>query len=266
MVETIAVTATEIAELVDLVADVTGAAPGPAVPFAAPLLLFSRLDAARRDALFAPRPGRVLVQEQLAIEANGRLVAGRPIETRFRFGEPASDAAPFRIEADLVDGTGATVAAIRTSIRPIEAVQLAAATGLPMPASPDTVDRATTRPLDPDPVERWLRLVGDVNPVHTDEDHARSLGLAGPVVPGALLAAAAEVLADASPDAVLVRLNMRFMAPVAVGTAVATRLRERPAEGAIGRRDMRLFFLVGDRAAAVADLGFTVTEARPISR
>jgi acyl dehydratase len=266
MAETIAVSAAEIAELVDLVADVTGIAPGPAAPFAAPLLLFSRLDTARRDALFAPRPGRVLVQEQLAIEASGRLVAGEPIEIRFRFGEPASDAAPFRIEADLVDAAGAAVAAIRTSIRPIEAAQLAAASGLPMPASPDTVDRATTRPLGPVPVGRWLRLVGDVNPIHTDADHARGLGLPGPVAPGALLAAAAEALAGAGPDATLVRLNMRFMAPIAVGAAVATRLRERPAEEASGRRDMRLFFLVGDRAAAVADLGFAVAEARPVSR
>ncbi len=266
MAETIAVTAAEIAELIDLVADVTGAAPGLAMPFAAPFLLFSRLDTARRDALFAPRPGRVLVQEQLAIEASGRLVADEPVEVRFRFGEPASDVAPFRIEADLVDGRGVTVAAIRTSIRPIEASQLAAATGLPMAASPDTVDRATTRPLGPEPVERWLRLVGDVNPIHTDADHARGLGLAGPVVPGALLAAAAEVLADAGPEAALVRLNMRFMAPIAIGAAVAARLRERPAEGASGRRDMRLFFLVGDRAAAVADLGFAVGEEPPVSR
>ena len=235
MAETIAVTAAEIAELSALVADVAGAAPGLAMPFAAPFLLFSRLDTARRDALFAPRPGRVLVQEQLAIEASGRLVADEPVEVRFRFGEPASDVAPFRIEADLVDGRGVTVAAIRTSIRPIEASQLAAATGLPMAASPDA-------------------------------DHARGLGLAGPVVPGALLAAAAEVLADAGPEAALVRLNMRFMAPIAIGAAVAARLRERPAEGASGRRDMRLFFLVGDRAAAVADLGFAVGEEPPVSR
>ncbi|WP_333822500.1 MaoC family dehydratase [Pinisolibacter sp.] len=265
MGETIAVTAAEIAELLGLVADVTGTAAGPAVPFAAPLLLFSRLDAGRRDALFAPRPGRVLVQEQLAIEASGRLVAGEPVEVCFRFGEPVSDVAPFRIEADLVDVAGATVAALRTSIRPIEATQLAAATGLPMAASPDTVGRATTRPLGADPVGRWLHLVGDVNPIHTDADHARALGLDGPVLPGALFAAAAEVLADAGPDATLVRLNMRFMAPIAVGATVATRLRERPAEGATGRRDMRLFFLVGDRAAAVADLGFAATAARPVS-
>jgi acyl dehydratase len=266
MADAIAVTAAEIAELVDLVADVTGTTGGPAAPFAAPLLLFARLDAARRDALFAPRPGRVLVQEQLAIEANGRLAADEPVEVRFRFGEPASDTAPFRIEADLVDAAGAGVAAIRTSIRPIEAAQLAAATGLPMPASPDTVDRGTTRPLGPDPVARWLRLVGDVNPIHTDAAHAAMLGLPGPVVPGALLTAAAEVLAAAGPSATLVRMNMRFMAPIAVGATVATRLRERPAEGGTGRRDMRLFFLVGDRAAAVADLGFTVAEDRPVSR
>ncbi len=257
MAETITPTPDEIAELRRLVGDITGIGDGPAVPFAAPLLFFSRLDDARRDALFAPRPGRILVQEQLAIEATGRLTAGEPVGVHFRFGEPAGDTAAFRIEADLVDRGGTTVAAIRTSIRPIEAAGLAAATGLPMAPTPDLVERATTRPLGSDPVDRWLHLVGDVNPIHSDTAHATALGLSGPVVPGALLTTAAEVLAGAGPDATLVRLNMRFMAPIAIGTAVATRVRERPAEGAAtGRRDLRLFFLVGDRATAVADLGF----------
>ena len=265
MAETIAVTAAEIADLAGLLADVTGLAHDRAVPFAAPLLLFSRLDAGRHAALFAPRPGRVLVQEQLALEATGRLVADAPVEVRFRFGEPASDTAPFRIEADLLDPAGAALAAIRTSIRPIEAASLAAASGLALPQTPDTIDGPTTRPLGPDPVGRWLRLVGDANPIHTDPAHAAALGLAGPVVPGALLAAAAETLADAGPDAALVRLNMRFMAPIAVGAAVATRRRGRPPEDGSDRRDLRLFFLVGDRATAVADLGFSVAADRPLN-
>ena len=252
------VSAAEIVALSRLLADVTGR-HAPAVPFAAPLLLFSRLDAARHATLFAPRPGRVLVQEQLAIEATGRLAVDAPIEVRFRFTEPTSDAAAFRIEADLVAAGGAGLATIRTSIRPIEATSLAAATGLPMPANPDTADGPTTRPIGPDLVARWLRLVGDDNPVHTDAAHAAALGLSGPVLPGALLAAAAEILAGATAALPFVRLNMRFMAPIAVGATVATRLRERTDAVTAGRRDLRLFFLVGDRAAAVADIGCAAT-------
>lgn len=259
MAATFALTPTEIADLARLVGDVAGGEAASAVPFAAPLLLFSRLDPTRRDALFAPRPGRVLVQEQLAIEAPRRLPVAAPIEVRFRFVEPATDAAAFRIEADLLDTAGDLLAVVRTSIRPIEASSLAAATGLPLPAAADMRAGATTPPLGADLVGRWLRLVGDENPIHSDSAHAVGLGLAGPVVPGALLTATAEALAAAGPSAGLVRLNMRFMAPIGVGTAVATRVRERDGE-AKDRRDLRLFFLVGDRAVAVADLGFAVSD------
>ncbi|MDK9695829.1 MAG: MaoC family dehydratase [Siculibacillus sp.] len=246
----------ELGDLARLVADVCGVPAGPTSPFAAPLLLFARLDDARRRALFAPRPGRVLVQEQLAIEASGRLAADKVVSVRFRFGEPANEIAAFRIEADLVGPDEAPLAAIHTSIRPVEAASLAAAIGLPFPPAADSPGRST-RPLDAEIVGRWLRLVGDENPIHTDAGHAASLGLAGPVVPGALLAAAAEDLAGA-PGMRLRRLNMRFMAPIPLGATVTTRTREKPDASAAGRRDLRLFFLCGDRAAAVADLGFTV--------
>jgi acyl dehydratase len=250
------VTASEIDGLVRLIADVIGSSGDPAVPFAAPLLLFSRLDIGRRDTLFATRPGRVLVQEHLAIEATSRLPAEAPVGVHARLVEPTTEAAPFRIEADLSEAGARPFASIRATIRSVEATSFTASIGIPAPRADEsaTTYRTVTRPFDADLVSRWVRLVGDHNPIHTDPAFAAALGLAGPVVPGALLAAVTERCADTTATAVLLRLNMRFMAPIRVGETIVVDSRERSSDPETGRRDLRLFFLVGQRIVAVADL------------
>lgn len=255
------VTAAEVEDLTRLIADVVGSPGGPAVPFAAPLLLFSRLDVGRREALFAARPGRVLVQEHLAIEATGRLRPETPVGVHARLVEPTTEDAPFRVEADLiaagpVEAGALPFASIRAAIRSIEATSLAASTGIPASRAdePAAARHVATRPLDADLVGRWVRLVGDHNPIHTDPAFAAALGLERPVVPGALLAAVAERYADTTAAADLRRLNMRFMAPIPVGETVVVDSRERSSDAETGRRDLRLFFLVNRRVVAVADL------------
>lgn len=262
------ITAREVGELAALIEEV---APregepvfaSPAVPFAAPLLLFSRLDRERREAIFADRPGRILVQEHLVIEATRRLAPEAPVAVRVGFFEPTSEETPLRIEADLLDPDGAVFASVRTALRSAEAASVAASLGMPLPRASDAfaIRRARTRALDADVVGRWLRLVGDPNPAHTDDGFAAGLGLAAPVVPGALLAAAAERLVGAVAGGVPRRLNMRFVAPIPVGEVVEVEIRERLAVEEPGRRDVRLLFLANDRVSALADLVYRGCDA-----
>lgn len=248
----------DLAALLDEVAPRRGepvfASPG--VPFAAPLLLFARLDRERREAIFADRPGRILVQEHLVIEATRRPAPDAPAAVRVRFFEPTSEETPLRIEADLCDPDGAVFASVRTALRSAEAASVAASLGMPLPRPSDAfaIRRTLTRALDAESVGRWLRLVGDPNPAHTDEGFAAGLGLTAPVVPGALLAAAAERLVGAVGGGVLHRLNMRFVAPIPIGAVVEVEIRERLASEEPGRRDVRLLFLAKDRVSALADL------------
>lgn len=248
-----AVTAAEVEALARLIEDATGR-PAPAeVPFASPLLLFSRLDAARRDALFGVGPGRTLVQEQLSIEGGRRIVPDAVTNVESRVHEPASPATPWRIEVGLFDAAGGTIAEVRTAMRAVASESLAAAQGPAAGRAAEGV-RRTTRPLSRDLVERWVRLVGDDNPIHVDAAHAAALGLSGPVVPGALLVALVEGVVEPALGGRLIRLNARFTAPVPVGAAIEVEIRERPATGEAARRDARLLFVAGERVAAVADL------------
>lgn len=261
-------TAREIRDLADLVEDVAPrdgepAFASPAVPFAAPLLLFARLDGERRQAIFADRPGRLLVQEHLLIEAARRLAPEVPATVRACFLGAASDEVPLRIEADLLGPDESVFASVRTALRSAEATSVAASLGMPLPRAGDAfaIRRTKTRALDAERVGRWLRLVGDPNRAHTDQDFAAAHGLATPVVPGALLAAAAERLVGLSDEASLRRLNMRFVAPVPVGEGVVVEIRERLAAEEPGRREVRLLFLAKDRVCALADLVYTVGDA-----
>lgn len=247
--------AAEIDELRSLIDAVAGA-PGAGVPLSAALLLFSRLDPDRRRALFAVPEGRVLVQEHLLVETHRRLRADEPLGTATRLFEPASEGAPCRLEVDLFDAAGEPVAELRTALRAVPSAGLAASHGLPLSRAAPTPDvvRHPTGPLDATLVGRWVRLVGDDNPVHVDADFARSLGLAGAVVPGALLAAAAEAFLGPVVDTGRMKLNIRFTGPMPIGRETVVEVREKTAADGGGRRQFRLFFAADERIAAVADV------------
>lgn len=262
------ITAREVGDLAALVEEVAhregkAVVASPVVPFAAPLLLFSRLDRERREAIFADRPGRILVQEHLVIEAVRRPAPEVPVAVRVRFFEPTSEETPLRIEADLVDAGETVFASVRTALRSVEAASVATSLGmsLPRPSDDFAVRRTRTRALDAELVGRWLRLIGDPNRAHTDEGFAAGLGLAAPVVPGAFLAAAAERLVGLGGDGALHRLNMRFVTPIPVGEVVEVEIRERLASVEPGRRDVRLLFLAKDRVSALADLVYRGCDA-----
>ena len=69
----------------------------------------------------------------------------------------------------------------------------------------------------------YAEASGDHNPIHQDEEVARSVGLPGVIAHGMYtMAIAARAVADWYPDAELVSLGCKFTAPVVV-----------PAEGAV---------------------------------
>lgn len=246
-------TAAEIAALRALI-EGASALPSPDVPFAAPLVLFSRLDAPTRAALFAPRPGRVLIQEMLSIDAERPLAPDREFRSDTRLTRPADGGGPIVVEARIATPEGEPIAAMKAGLGVVEATALARSTGLP-PGRADAAAslRRALPPISEASVARWLSLVGDDNPIHTDDALAAALGLAAPIVPGALVAALIEPVIVITGWAVR-RLSMRFVAPIPVGTEISVAMVERGL-APDGARVLRVFVALADgRIAAVGDV------------
>lgn len=75
--------------------------------------------------------------------------------------------------------------------------------------------------IDADRVRRYAETSGDDNPIHTDDQVARGVGLEGTIIQGMLLMALAdEALAAWRPQASCRRLTARFARPAMTGTTI----------------------------------------------
>jgi acyl dehydratase len=92
----------------------------------------------------------------------------------------------------------------------------------------------------------YAEASGDHNPIHQDEDVARSVGLPGVIAHGMYtMALAARAVADWFPDAELVSLGCKFTAPVVV-----------PAEGGV---DVEIVGEAKEPADGLTTIALTVT-------
>lgn len=257
--------AADLAELAEIAAAVAGAAPCAAVPFAAPLLLFARLGADERAAVFAPRPGRMLVQDSLSLEAVDRLMPGETLAVRRADPVAGRVDGPFLFDVALTRTGGAAIATVKAglSLLPSEAVVRAEGLAPPRARPGETVHRLEIVPIGQEVVDRWLRLVGDDNPVHGLAFRDVVPELAAPIVPGALLAAAAEAIVGRVAPGRPLRMTARFAATIAIGEAVSVEVVERAAPEGAASRPIRLQFArANGRIAALIDL--TIGCAAPI--
>jgi acyl dehydratase len=104
-------------------------------------------------------------------------------------------------------------------------------------------------------VRRYAAISGDDNPIHVDEDAARSIGLDGPIVQGMLLMGLVDVaLGEWLPAGACAKLSSRFALPVAVGADVVVSGRVVRADEAEGRPRATLRIFVKDGAGKAVAL------------
>jgi acyl dehydratase len=230
---------------------------GVQCPLIAALLLFSKLDFPERASLFAPRPGRVLVQEYLSIASFGPLAGDQPILVFSAFHPSPDENGIATIQARLSNTAQEPLVDLKAVLR-IAPVATFVEPGpvLPRAATGSGLLRLQTRAFEDAHVSRYLALVGDTNLVHSDRAFIASLGLPDAVVPGGLIAALAEPAVEQFFDgAEIASMKIRFTAPVFLGSKIDVCAQVRQV-GAEGRpRDVRLFFVnAGSHIAAIGDI------------
>jgi len=114
-------------------------------------------------------------------------------------------------------------------------------------------------------VEDFARISGDYNPLHMDEEYAKTTSFGGRIAHGAMTASYVSAILGnelPGPGAVFTTLELKFRAPVRIGDTVTARAEV--AEVNVRRRrvilDMRC--MVGDTIIAKGKAGVMV-DARP---
>ncbi len=231
---------------VDAMAALVGeiaARPLAAPPWLAPALLFADPDLQVRLDLPRPGPDEVLIHEHQSLE----IAAPLPLDT------PLTAAVTTKRDAGMADYrfTLSDAVTLGTVLRLFPLAALADAE--PAPFRPQMLkDTAVSGAfaITQAQTDRYLALSGDGNPIHSDPEAARALGLSAPVVPGVLLLSLVQPAVEAAfPGARLAMLKCRFMAPLEMGDPFRIALQKRN-EGRV-----RAFLLgAADRALALADV------------
>ena len=94
----------------------------------------------------------------------------------------------------------------------------------PAETSAIPVSRQQRRTLDRAAVAQYAAATTDDNPIHLDDDAARSVGLSGAVAHGMLGVAIALETARTAPDEAISLRAVRFVGPVPVGAEIAVDL------------------------------------------
>lgn len=203
-----ALEADELDALARLVAEVVPVGSQPRrVPFAAPLLLFARLDGSLRRHLFADHPGRVLVQEQLLIECRRMPKVGEAVRLSAEVSAGLDTASLIEISGRLTAPDDGTIVVVRAGLRhiPEGAIDNSVGFSIERLVKGEVMQSVRCGPISGGLIARYAELAGDDNPLHRTQ---------GAIVPGALLAALAEPLVTAVSGAHLRRMSIRFIAPI----------------------------------------------------
>lgn len=105
-------------------------------------------------------------------------------------------------------------------------------------------------------IRAYAAASGDDNPIHVDEDAARSIGLAGPVVQGMLMMAYADgALADWFPAVATAKLSCRFAQPLMAGDELVVGGRIVQASEEAGARRLMVRLMLKNGAGKMVALG-----------
>lgn len=183
----------------------------PDVDFALQMCLFA--DAAFAD-MPPPPPGRILVQEALALEVRDAI---RPGEQALVSGDRTSTPSMqlISLSARRVSAGTEPAALLTARLRLVEPATVAGQSARGS-RRPSTAPLSAT--VEVEHLEAYATLSGDANPIHIDLGFARSIGLRERVVHGALFTfLIAPALRAAGAKARLRKLQMRFLGPAFAG-------------------------------------------------
>ena len=108
----------------------------------------------------------------------------------------------------------------------------------------------TTRVVGAADIEAFAAVSGDVNPVHMDEDYAKTTPFGGRIAHGMLAAAyLSAVLGNdlPGPGAIYMSQSLRFRRPVKIGDPVTARVTVKALDAATGHATFETVCLVGGK-------------------
>ncbi len=240
-----------------LIADIAGDTLGPALPYLAPALLFSSPAAQARIGVLQPGDDEVLLHDYQAIRYDAPLPCNRALEIGLT-QNGTKTGGDYAISVSC-DGIGAL--RLDTALRVVLRRDLLGLkpTQFRAPESLATLGLRPGLSVTQAQVDLYLALSGDSNPIHSDAPMAEALGLAAPIVPGMLLVSTIQPAChSALPNAQLISLKARFMAPLCVGAPYQIALQDRGKSDA-GIRLRAYLMTDSAQALAVADLVFQAT-------
>ena len=109
----------------------------------------------------------------------------------------------------------------------------------------------TTPPITMAQVMAFAAASGDGNPVHLSEDAARAAGLAGPVLHGMIVAGRFATFLERMDGYEIAELQVRFVRPVPVGSALTIAARAIDVSGA--QHHIRLLATIGGVLVSIAE-------------
>ena len=109
----------------------------------------------------------------------------------------------------------------------------------------------TTPPITMAQVMAFAAASGDCNPVHLSEDAARAAGLAGPVLHGMIIAGRFETFLERMEGYEIAELQVRFVRPVPVGSALTIAARSIDVSGP--QHHIRLLATIGGVLVSIAE-------------
>lgn len=200
---------------------------------------------------FATKPNQILVHGSLLVQCC------RPPDDqeRYSFSVSMSGSTVLGIDVRIANREGADLAALSAQLRWIEtqALNRLKPIALSRATRGRDIDRTQSSIITQVAIDRFVKLSGDPNPLHTDRAYAVHAGLNGTIVPGAMLAALVEpALRVLRPEFQISCLSMTFLAPM-IG-AQAVQIAALDIGDTKGER-VRVFLSDGtDHVAAIADV------------
>lgn len=121
------------------------------------------------------------------------------------------------------------------------------------------------RTVTEEDLDMFAKVSGDYNPVHMDEEFARSTPFRGRIAHGALVASfISGVLGNQlpGPGAIFLGLNMRFFLPTRIGDEVTTRVTVKSVDLKSRKALMQCICTVGDKTTMEAEAEVMVRKRR----
>ncbi|MGB0907149.1 MAG: MaoC family dehydratase [Maricaulaceae bacterium] len=127
---------------------------------------------------------------------------------------------------------------------------------------------STSMVITGEKIDTFAELTGDFNPIHVDEDYAKTTPFGGRIAHGALSASLISAILGndlPGPGAVFVELNLRFRRPAMIGDEVIAVAKIAEINPRTGRLKMKVHCEVNGKQICRGDAGVMVAK-RPVDK